>query len=83
MVGPWPLSPHHDHLQYIYTSYTSNVTGSKPGHYTADFQGELGWNDDAATFEMNIVTGDYGIGGEYQLTNGLGPDKARQVMNVG
>ena len=18
MVGPWPLAPHHDHLQYIY-----------------------------------------------------------------
>jgi len=48
---------------------------------TADFQGEPGWNDgNAATFEMNIVTGD-GIGGEYQLTNGLGPDKAPQVMN--
>ena len=32
---------------------------------------------------MNIVTDrKYGIGGEYQLTNGLGPDQARQVMNV-
>lgn len=49
---------------------------------TADFQGEPGWNNgNAATFEMNVVTGDNGIGGEYQLTNGLGPDKAPQVMN--
>lgn len=49
---------------------------------TADFQGKPGWNDgNAATFEMNVVTGDNGIGGEYQLTNGLGPDKAPQVMN--
>lgn len=48
---------------------------------TADFQGEPGWNDgNAATFEMNVLTGDNG-GGEYQLTNGLGPDKAPQVMN--
>ena len=34
MVGPWPLAPHPDHL--IYTSCTSNATGSKSGHYNVE-----------------------------------------------
>ena len=33
MAGPWPLAPHHDPF-IIYTSYTSNVTGSRPGRDT-------------------------------------------------
>ena len=32
MVGPWPLAPHHDHLQYIHHIHL-NATGSKPGCY--------------------------------------------------
>ena len=34
MVGPWPLAPHHDHYN-IYTSCTTNATGSEPGCYKA------------------------------------------------
>eukprot|EP01018_Ginkgo_biloba_P020258 Gb_00975 [translate_table: standard] len=46
---------------------------------TADFQGEPGWDDNnAATFDMTIVSG---LQGEYELTNGYGPEKARQVLN--
>ena len=33
MVGPFPLAPHHDHLQYMYHVYLMQ-TGSKPGCYT-------------------------------------------------
>ena len=33
MVGPLPLAPHHDYLQYMYHVYVMQ-TGSKPGCYT-------------------------------------------------
>ncbi|GLJ06452.1 hypothetical protein SUGI_0039550 [Cryptomeria japonica] len=46
---------------------------------TADFQGEPGWDNNAATFEMTILT-EKVLQGEYQLTNGLG-NKAKQVLN--
>ena len=32
MVGPWPLAPHHDHLQYIHHIHLTQ-RGQKPGHY--------------------------------------------------
>ncbi|GLJ06386.1 hypothetical protein SUGI_0037840 [Cryptomeria japonica] len=44
---------------------------------TADFQGEPGWGNNAATFEMNTFGQ---LKGEYQLTNGLG-NRAQQVLN--
>ncbi|KAH9326026.1 hypothetical protein KI387_006204 [Taxus chinensis] len=45
---------------------------------TADFEGEPGWDDDnAATFEMSIVGR---MQGEFQISNGYGPDKAAQVL---
>eukprot|EP00253_Pinus_taeda_P000728 PITA_00728 len=46
---------------------------------TADFEGEPGWDDDnAATFEMTIVGT---MQGEFQISNGYGPEKATQVLN--
>uniref|UniRef100_A0A0D6R5D0 Uncharacterized protein n=1 Tax=Araucaria cunninghamii TaxID=56994 RepID=A0A0D6R5D0_ARACU len=46
---------------------------------TADFQGEPGWdNDNAATFDMVIVGR---MQGEFQISNGYGPEKAAQVLN--
>ena len=32
MVGPWPLAPHHDYLQYIYRVYLMQMR-SKPSCY--------------------------------------------------
>lgn len=46
---------------------------------TADYQGS-GWEDDnPSVFIMTIVGS---LGGEYQITNGYGPDKAPQVLKV-
>lgn len=45
----------------------------------ADYGGS-GWEDsNPSVFIMTIVDGLYG---EYQLTNGYGPDRARQVLQV-
>lgn len=74
-----PSNKNQVHIQAYNAMY---LQAQSEDQLTADFQGEPRWDDgNAATFEMNIVTGDNGIGGEYQLTNGLGPDKAPQVMN--
>jgi hypothetical protein len=47
---------------------------------TADYQGTTSWADsDPSVFRMKIVRT---LQGEYQLTNGLGPVKAPQVLRV-
>jgi len=47
---------------------------------TADYAGDGGWgDDDPSVFIMNIVGT---LQGEYQVTNGYGPQKAPQVMQV-
>ncbi|XP_057497219.1 probable glucan 1,3-beta-glucosidase A [Actinidia eriantha] len=45
---------------------------------TADYPGTPGWDDNAATFEMTIVANN--LHGDYQLANGYGLDKAKDVM---
>ncbi|XP_017985101.1 PREDICTED: probable glucan 1,3-beta-glucosidase A isoform X2 [Theobroma cacao] len=45
---------------------------------TADYPGTPGWNDNAATFEMSIVANN--LHGDYQLANGYGHNKAKQVL---
>lgn len=48
---------------------------------TADYEG-TNWDEkDPSVFRMNIVP-DTTLQGEYQLTNGYGPDRAPQVMRV-
>ncbi|XP_028763803.1 probable glucan 1,3-beta-glucosidase A [Neltuma alba] len=45
---------------------------------SADFQGSTNWEDgDPSVFRMTIVKT---LQGEYQITNGYGPDRAPQVM---
>lgn len=46
---------------------------------TADYQGTSWEESDPSVFNMNIVRT---LQGEYQLTNGYGPDKAPQVLRV-
>ncbi|GLU13140.1 hypothetical protein SLE2022_297860 [Rubroshorea leprosula] len=47
---------------------------------TADYGGPPSWADDNPTvFKMTIVSGST-LHGEYQITNGYGPDKARQIL---
>ncbi|TYH79200.1 hypothetical protein ES332_D03G046600v1 [Gossypium tomentosum] len=45
---------------------------------TADYPGTPGWDDNAATFEMTIVANN--LHGDYQLANGYGHNKAKQVL---
>ena len=46
---------------------------------TADYEGS-GWEDsNPSVFKMTIVST---IRGEYQITNGYGPEKAPEVMRV-
>ncbi|GLT68851.1 hypothetical protein SLA2020_410470 [Shorea laevis] len=47
---------------------------------TADYGGPSSWADDnPSVFKMTIVSGST-LHGEYQITNGYGPDKARQIL---
>ncbi|RDX58273.1 exgA, partial [Mucuna pruriens] len=46
---------------------------------TADYDGQNWEESDPSVFRMNIVPGTT-LQGEYQLTNGYGPDRAPQVM---
>ncbi|KAK6938177.1 Glycoside hydrolase, family 5 [Dillenia turbinata] len=45
---------------------------------TADYEGDGGWGDDDPSVFVFQSSG--GLQGEYQVTNGYGPDKAPQVM---
>ncbi|CAA2991308.1 probable glucan 1,3-beta-glucosidase A isoform X1 [Olea europaea var. sylvestris] len=45
---------------------------------TADYLGTPGWDDNAATFEMIIVSNI--LHGEYQLANGYEHDKAKEIF---
>ncbi|KAE9450018.1 hypothetical protein C3L33_18074, partial [Rhododendron williamsianum] len=47
---------------------------------TADYPGTPEWDDNAATFEMMIVANN--LHGDYQLANGYGHDKAKEVLKV-
>eukprot|EP01018_Ginkgo_biloba_P020260 Gb_00974 [translate_table: standard] len=71
-----PNNPNRVHIKVLNGMY---MQAQSQDRLTADFQGEPGWDDNnAATFEMTIVRG---LQGEFQLTNGYGPDRARQVLN--
>lgn len=47
---------------------------------TADYAGDGGWGDNDPSVFFITVRG--GLQGEFQITNGYGPDKAPQVMKV-
>ncbi|GLJ06384.1 hypothetical protein SUGI_0037780 [Cryptomeria japonica] len=68
-------NPNRVHIKALNGMY---IQAKSQDQLTADFQGDPGWGNNAATFEMTIVKG---LQGEYQLTNGLGPDRAPQVLN--
>ncbi|KAK8637303.1 hypothetical protein V6N13_064726 [Hibiscus sabdariffa] len=47
---------------------------------TADYPGNPGWDDNAATFEMSIVANN--LHGDYQFANGYGYSKAKEVLET-
>ncbi|KAJ8544059.1 hypothetical protein K7X08_025677 [Anisodus acutangulus] len=53
------------------------IQASNDNVLTADFRGTPGWDDNPATFEMTIVGK---LQGDYQLANGYGHDKAKEVL---
>ncbi|XP_047341605.1 probable glucan 1,3-beta-glucosidase A [Impatiens glandulifera] len=55
---------------YLQTSIANRIT--------ADYPGIPGWDDNTATFEMTIVSND--LHGDYQLANGYGHAKAKEVF---
>ncbi|KAM0012709.1 putative glucan 1,3-beta-glucosidase [Helianthus debilis subsp. tardiflorus] len=64
------------HIKHVISG--SYLQASTSNNITADHHGVPGWDDNAATFEMIIVSNL--IHGDYQLANGLGRDKAKQVL---
>lgn len=44
-----------------------------------NYQGEPGWDNNDATFEMTIV---YNLHGDFQLANGYGHDIAEEILMV-
>lgn len=48
---------------------------------TADSKGDGGWGDEDPSVFVLEISGR--LHGEFQVTNGYGPDKATQVMKVG
>lgn len=48
---------------------------------TADYEGSDWEDENPSVFQMKILSDKY-LKGEFQLTNGYGPDKAPQVMQV-
>ncbi|GKV18689.1 hypothetical protein SLEP1_g29033 [Rubroshorea leprosula] len=53
---------------------------SMANQLTADYPGTPGWDDNGATFEMTIVANN--LHGDYQLANGYGHDKAKEVLET-
>jgi len=47
----------------------------------ADYEGSSWDDNDPSVFKMNVLTGST-LRGEYQITNGYGPDKAPKIMQV-
>ncbi|WVZ06181.1 hypothetical protein V8G54_019527 [Vigna mungo] len=48
------------------------------GQLSANYPGTPGWDDNAATFEMTIVSNS--LHGDYQLANGYGHNRAKDVL---
>ncbi|XP_042015552.1 probable glucan 1,3-beta-glucosidase A [Salvia splendens] len=53
------------------------LQASNANQLTADYPGTPGWDDNAATFELIIMSNN--LHGDYQFANGYGRDKAEEV----
>lgn len=72
---------HHKHSNRVHIRAFNGMymQAQSQEQFTADYQGDPGWNDNSATFQMNISAND--LHGDYQLANGYGPDKAKKVYD--
>ncbi|WOK96235.1 putative glucan 1,3-beta-glucosidase A isoform X1 [Canna indica] len=65
---------------HIKLSNGSYVKATVNNELDVNYQGEPGWDNNEATFEMMIVANN--IHGDFQLANGYGQDKAKEVLMV-
>ncbi|KAL4291273.1 hypothetical protein GQ457_14G003190 [Hibiscus cannabinus] len=63
---------------HIQTKSGAYLQATVDSRLTADYPGKPGWDDNAATFEMSIVANN--LHGDYQLANGYGYSKAKEVL---
>ncbi|XP_008775201.3 probable glucan 1,3-beta-glucosidase A isoform X2 [Phoenix dactylifera] len=63
------------HIKLLGGNY---VQATMNNQLTANYRGVPGWDDNAATFEMTIAANN--LLGDYQLANGYGHDKAKEVL---
>jgi len=59
-------------IVFVYQAISETVV-------VADYEGSSWDDNDPSVFKMNVLTGSI-IRGEYQITNGYGPDKAPKIM---
>ncbi|XXG86487.1 hypothetical protein AAC387_Pa11g1374 [Persea americana] len=63
------------HIKLLNGTY---VQATSSNQLLANYQGVPGWDSNAATFEMTIAAN--GLHGDYQIANGYGHDKAKEVL---
>ncbi|XP_020595986.1 uncharacterized protein LOC110035987, partial [Phalaenopsis equestris] len=63
------------HIKLLSGNY---LQASEDNELTTDYHGKPGWDDNAATFEMVIYANN--LHGDFQLANGYGQDKAREIL---
>ncbi|XP_017219420.1 probable glucan 1,3-beta-glucosidase A isoform X1 [Daucus carota subsp. sativus] len=69
-----------DNRVHIRNNRGTYLQASSINQLTADYPGNPGWEDNAATFQMIIASNT--LHGDYQLANGYGPDKAKEVLKT-
>lgn len=65
---------------HIKTMSGTYLQATMANQLVANYPGKPGWDDNAATFEMTIVANN--LHGDYQLANGYGHSKAKDVLKV-
>ncbi|XP_075506232.1 putative glucan 1,3-beta-glucosidase A isoform X2 [Primulina tabacum] len=72
------LERNNDNLVHIKLETGSYIQASKDNQLTADYPGTPRWDDNAATFELIILSSN--LHGDYQLANGYEHDVAEKVL---
>ncbi|KAK3042942.1 hypothetical protein RJ639_001018, partial [Escallonia herrerae] len=78
-MGTFFIDRNHENRVHLRVRNGTYLQASMSNQLTADYPGIPGWDDNAATFEMTIVANN--LHGDYQLANGYGHDKAKEVLN--
>nr|XP_018684088.1 PREDICTED: glucan 1,3-beta-glucosidase A-like isoform X2 [Musa acuminata subsp. malaccensis] len=63
------------HIKLLNGNYVQATVNNQ---LNGNHQGDLGWDDNEATFEMTVVANN--LHGDFQLANGFGHEKAQEVL---